>query len=59
VGALSSAPQAFAQQVDSGGNLNGFALSGGSASVVWTPNPADASEWPLSLMGLNASWSGG
>jgi hypothetical protein len=56
VGVLSAAPGATAQQVYSDGTQDGFALSGGSATNVWMPNPADASRWPLALMGADASW---
>lgn len=54
VGALASASTVLAQQVDASA-ADGFPLSGGSASSVWVPNPADSSHWPLTFMGLNAN----
>jgi hypothetical protein len=55
VGVLADAASATAQQVDASNNQDGFPLAGGSASVVWTPNPADNSHWPLAFMGANVS----
>jgi hypothetical protein len=59
VGALTGAASAFVQQVTAAGSQDGFPLSGGNASSPWTPNPADASHWPLAFMGLEANWSVG